>query len=1123
MRKLISVVACVSILEMWALAQGERPLLLRNPTVSRTQIVFSFAGDLWIVARGGGDARRLTSGIGKETDPFFSADGTQVAFSGEYDGNQDVYVVPTAGGVPKRLTYHPAADTVTGWTPDGRNITFVSTRSSYYHVADQMFTVPATGGFAVQVPLPIVEQASYAPDASHLAYVPHPRWQPAWKRYRGGQTTPIWIANVADSKTERVPRENSNDFNPMWLGNTIYFLSDRNGPVSLFAYDVSTKQVTEAVKNDGLDFKSASAGPDAIVIEQFGALRLFDIATRQIQTVRVNLAGDFPELRTQFVKVDPKRIRNRGVSPSGVRAVMEAWGEIFTVPVEKGDVRNLTHSPATAERDPAWSPDGRWIACFSDASGEYALEIRDQTGVGETKKIALEPSFYYSPVWSPDSARIAFSDKRLNLWYVDVARSTSIKVDTDYYEGASFDGVWAPDSKWLAYSKQLPNHMHAVFMYSVEQKKAFQVTDGMSDARYPAFDRNGKYLYFTASTDVGLSAVGFDMSSNEHPITRSAYVVVLDKELPSPLAPESDEEKIGREKGATDTDKKDDKAKDDKTKDEKTKDDKAKEKPVTVKVDADGIGQRILALPVPAHNYVSLLAGKTGVLFLAEAPLVIREGDFENLKQTIQKFDLSKRKVEKFLDDVNDFAVSFDGEKILYRKKDQWTIAGTAEPPVPEAKPKPGEGPLKLDSMELRIEPVALWKQMFHEAWRIQRDFFYDPRHHGLDLAKVEKKYDPYLDGLASRDDLNYLLEESLGEMTVGHMFIGGGEQPQPKKFKGGLLGADYALENGRYRVTRVYSGENWNPGLQAPLTQPGVNVTPGEYILAVAGRELTAADDIYAFFEQTAGRQVIVRVGPNPDGTRARDVTVVPVESEENLRRLAWIEGNRRKVDEMTGGRVAYVYLPNTAGAGYSNFNRYYFAQVGKQAAIIDERFNEGGQLADYIVDQLHRPLMSKVATREGADWSSPSGSIYGPKVMIINEMAGSGGDALPWYFRKQKIGPLVGKRTWGGLIGIGGYPELIDGGHITSPRWALYGLDGEWEVENVGIAPDIDVDLDPAAVRQGHDPQLEKAVEVVLRLLADRPLPEYKRPTYPNYHTTDGLGLQPSTKSTASRPGGK
>jgi tricorn protease len=1105
MRRVISLTACLLALEILASAQSERPLLLRQPAVSATQIVFGFAGDLWIVPREGGDARRLTSGVGAETDPFFSPDGTQVAFSGEYDGNRDIYVIPASGGVPKRLTYHPGAETVTGWTPDGHNVTFASTRASYYHFADQMFTVPAAGGFAVQSPLPIVEQASYSPDASHLAYVPHPQWQPAWKRYRGGQTTPIWIANVADSRIERIPRDNSNDFNPMWVGSTVYFLSDRNGPVTLFAYDTNTKGVTEAIKNNGLDFKSAAAGPGVIVIEQFGGLELFDLATRQVRPLKVNLAGDFAEVRTQFVKVDPKRIRNFSLSPSGVRAVMEAWGEIFTIPVEKGDVRNLTHSSAVAERDPAWSPDGKRIACFSDASGEYALEIRDQAGTGETKRIALEPSFFYSPVWSPDSAKIAFSDKRLNLWYVDVAKGTPVRVDSDYYDGASFGVTWAPDNKWLAYTKQLPNYLHAVVIYSLEQKKAFQVTDGMSDARYPVFDRDGKYLYFTASTDVGLSAVGLDMSSDEHPITRSAYVVVLDKDLPSPLAPESDDEKGTQEKTA-DADH------------DKNKEDKAKEKPVVVKIDADGIGQRILALPIPARNYVNMLAGKSGVLFLSEAPLVVRESDFGNLKVTVQKFDLSKRKVEKFLDDTNDVAVSADGEKMLYRKAEQWAIVGTAEPPTDGAKPKPGEGPLKLDAMELRVEPPQLWKQMFHEAWRIQRDFFYDPHHHGLDLAKVEKRYEPYLAGLASREDLNYLLEESLGEMTVGHMFVGGGERPEPKKFKGGLLGADYALENGRYRVTRVFSGENWNPGLQAPLTQPGVNVTPGEYILAVAGRELTAADDIYAFFEQTAGRQVIVKVGPNSDGSRARDVTVVPIESEENLRRLAWIEGNRRKVDELTGGRVAYVYLPNTAGAGYSNFNRYYFAQVGKQAAIIDERFNEGGQLADYIVDQLHRPLMSRVATREGADWSSPSGSIYGPKVMIVNEMAGSGGDALPWYFRKQKIGPLVGKRTWGGLVGIGNYPELIDGGSVTSPRWALYGTDGEWEVENTGIAPDIDVDLDPAAVRQGHDPQLEKAVEVVMRLLAEHPQPEYKRPTYPNYHSKDGLGVSPAVKPSGS-----
>jgi tricorn protease len=587
-----------------------------------------------------------------------------------------------------------------------------------------MYTVPATGGFAVQVPLPIAEQPSYSPDATRIAYLPHPQWQPAWKRYRGGQTTPIWIANVSDSRIERVPRENSNDFNPMWIGNSVYFLSDRNGPVSLFAYDLGTKQVTEAVKNDGLDFKAATAGAGAIAIEQFGGLKLYDIASRQVKTVRVNLAGDFPELRTQFVKVDPKRVRNYGVSPSGVRAVMEAWGEIFTVPIEKGDVRNLTHSSAVAERDPAWSPDGKSIACFSDASGEYALQIRDQAGTGEPKKIALEPSFYYTPVWSPDSSKIAFSDKRLNLWYVDVARGTPVKVDTDYYEGASFDVAWAPDGKWLTYTRQLPNHLHAVLLYSLDQKKSFQVTDGMSDARFPLFDRNGKYLYFTASTDMGLAAVGFDMSSDERPVTRSAYIVVLDKELPSPLAPESDEEKGKDTKDAKDTkDKKDTKE----SKDTKEAKDTKEPPPVTVKIDLDGIGQRILALPVPARNYGSMLGGKSGVLFLAEAPLIIREGDYENLKQTIQRFDLEKRKVEKFLDEANAFAVSFDGEKLLYRKGEQWAIAGTTEPPSGEGKPKPGEGPLKLDGMQLRVEPLPLWKQMFHEAWRIQRDFFYDP------------------------------------------------------------------------------------------------------------------------------------------------------------------------------------------------------------------------------------------------------------------------------------------------------------------------------------------------------------------------------------------------------------
>jgi tricorn protease len=1124
-----------------AFAQTDPPLLLRFPSLSKTQIVFNYGGDLWIVSREGGDARRLTSGVGVEALPSFSPDGTMIAFTGEYEGNRDVYVVAAAGGVPRRLTFHPSEENVLGWTPDGKKILFSSWGSSFRHFEDQLYTVPVEGGFPTKLPIPIGDEASFSPDGTHLAYLPHFQWEAAWKRYRGGQTTPIWIADLKDSSVVKVPRENSNDHYPLWIGDTIYFLSDRNGPVSLFAYDTNSKQVSEALHSDGLDFKTASAGPDAIVIEQFGAIKLYDLNTRRAKSVSIHVKGDLEAVRPHFAKVEAKRIQNFGISPTGARAVFEAWGEIFTVPTDKGDIRNLTRSPAVADRDPAWSPDGKSIAYFSDERGEYELCIRGQNGLGEIRHINLgnPPSYFYAPTWSPDGKKIAYSDKRLNLWYVDVDKAQPKLVDTDYFGGfaaTQFNQTWAPDNKWIAYTKQLPSGLHAVMVYSIEHGKAFQITDGMSDALYPSFDKNGKYLYFTASTDTALSTAGLDMSSEEHRVSRSAYVAVLSKDLPSPLAPESDEEKIGDKDKSSDKDNKDkdktstrsaeekdthkdgkeDKDKDkDKDKDidkdkDKDKDKEKKEEPVVVKIDLDGISQRILALPIPAKNYSSMISGKSGILFLAEAPSVVIEEDQQNLPQTLQKFDLSKRKVDKLLDEVNDFTVSFDGEKILYRKGEAWATASTDETPSAGGPPKPGLGPLKLDGWEVYVEPRAMWKQIYNETWRIERDFFYDPHYHGLDLDKVKKKYESYLDGIASRAELTYLFEECLGEITVGHMFVGGGETPESKKVKGGLLGADYTLENGRYRMAKVYDGENWNPGLQAPLTQPGVNVKAGDYLLAVNGRDLRSQDNIYSFFEETAGKQVVLKIGANPEGKDSREVTVVPVESEESLRQLAWIEGNRRAVDQATGGRVAYVYVPNTGGGGYTSFNRYFFSQVGKEAVIIDERFNEGGQLADYIIDYLRRPLLSKVVTREGHDWSSPSEAIYGPKVMMINEMSGSGGDALPWYFRKAGLGPLVGKKTWGGLVGIGGYPELVDGGFVTAPRAAIYGLKGEWEVENHGIAPDYEVDLEPAAYRQGHDAQLDKAIEVVMQQLKEHPLPEYPRPAYPNYHEKDGLGVK-------------
>ena len=1063
---------------------NDKPLLLRHPTISRTQIVFSFADDLWSVSREGGDAIRLTTGAGIESEPVFSPDGSLIAFTGEYDGNVDVFVIPASGGTPKRLTYHPAPDRVVGWKPDGKQVIFASGRSSYSNFS-RLFSIPAEGGVETQLPFDRAVEGAYSPDGARLAYVPIDQWQRAWKRYRGGQTKPIWIATLSDSSVVKIPRNNSNDFNPMWVGDTIYFLSDRSGPVSLFAYDTKSKQVTEAVKNDGLDFKAASAGPDAIVYEQFGSLHIYDLKTRKEHPVTVRIAGDLPGVRSHFRKFAPNEIRAAGISPSGARAIFVAHGEVFTVPAEKGDIRNLTGTTAVMERDPAWSPDGKSIAYFSDATGEYSLEIRDQNGHGEPRRISLgnPPTFPYSPRWSPDSKKIAYTDKRLNVWYMDLEKGTPVRIDSDTYAGpVALNPEWSPDGKWIAYTKKLKSHLHAVFVYSLEQGKTSQLTDGMSDAAYAAFDKEGKYLYFAASTDTALSTGWLDMSSMQRPVTRSVYVAVLAKDVPSPLAPESDEEKPGETKKPDDATKSDDAKKD-----------------VAVKIDFDNIGQRILALPIPARNYTSMSAGKTGVLFLVEAP-ALPVFSPEGPQLTLHMFDLKTRKTDKIREGIGSVIVSGNGEKMLYRQGQQYFIATAGKPsPAPAAE---GPRPLPLDSMEAFVDPKAEWEHMYHQAWRGERDFFYDPGLHGLNKDAIEKKYEPYLANIASREDLNYLFEEMLGEMTVGHMFVGGGDHPEVKRVRGGLLGADYVLENGRYRFARVFNGENWNPRLNAPLTQPGVNVAVGEYLLAVQGRDVRPPANLYSFFEETAGKSIVIRVGTDPSGANSRDVTVTPVADERGLRNYTWIEDNRRKVDQMSGGRVGYVYMPDTSGGGYANFNRYFFSQVGKEAVIIDERFNGGGSIADYVIDYLRRPLLGRFTMREGEDITVPMEGIFGAKVMITNEMAGSGGDAMPWLFRKSGIGPLVGMRTWGGLVGhYGGPGDLIDGGNVGTPDLAFYNLEGSWEIENQGVSPDIEVEMDPKLVRQGHDPQLEKAVDVALDRLKKNPVNYGTRPSYPNY----------------------
>jgi tricorn protease len=1119
-------------LVLCASAWSATPLLLRNPTLSQDRIAFLYADDIWTVARDGGEARRLTSVGNVWAGPYYSPDHTQIAYSTRTHGLTDVYVVSAEGGVPRRLTWEPTGSRVEGWTPDGKEVLFASMHASYSDFP-RLYRVRADGvGAAQLLPLPSATQGSFSDDGNTLAYVPFAQWQDAWKRYRGGQTTPVWLVNMKTLDVEKIPRENSNDSHPVWSGSTVYFLSDRSGPVSLFSYDTATKQVQEVIANRGLDMKTVGAGPGALVYEQFGSLHLYDLATHQEHAVPVTIRGDLPHLVPHLAKVAPMEVQNIAISPTGARIVAEARGDIFTVPAEKGDTRNLTRTPGSAERDPAWSPDGKSIAYFSDASGEYQLYVRDQDGIQAPKVIDLgpDPSFFYAPHWSPDSKHIAFTDKHLHLWYVDLGGGRPVKVDTGLRGGfgPAAEISWSPDSQWIAYTRDLESQMRAVFFYSLATHSAKQITDGMSNAAHPVFDPSGKHLYFTASTNNGPSDAGIDLSSLDRATDSSVYVVVLSQKGASPVPPESDDENKKKDDDAKKGDKQNDKpndkqgdkadadkdesaAREDGTKDGDKKDGgkkKGAEKPKPTVIDLAGIGNRILSLPIPARNYVDLSVGKTGVLFLAEgSPVGRASADGGSLIRALWRFTTEKRLTEEMLSGLHAYKVSFDGEKLFYARENNWFLAPIADlkPGSPDA---PAGKPVNNGGMLAVLDPRAEWKQMYRETWRLQRDFLYDPHAHGLDLARIQAKYQPYLDGLASRSEFTYLCVEMLGEIQIGHMFVGGprGADDAPKP---GLLGADYAIDHNRYKFAKIYNGQNWTPSLTAPLTLPGINIVEGDYLLAVNGRELHATDNIDAFFDGSAGKQTVLHVAKNADGGDGRDVTVVPAPSEHGLRNLDWIDSNRRKVDALSGGRIAYIYMPNTAGAGYTNFNRYFYAQLDKQAVVLDERYNEGGFIADYVVNVLGQKRLSGAIERDGKPVHDPEGAIFGPKAMIINQSAGSGGDAMPWYFRKASLGTLVGVRTWGGLVGIGGYPTLIDGGYVTAPRYAIFGLNGEWEVEGHGIAPDVEVQELPKDVAAGHDAQLERAVSIVVEQLKEHPVVDPAVPAYPNYHEHDGLGV--------------
>ncbi|HEX8176287.1 MAG TPA: PDZ domain-containing protein [Pyrinomonadaceae bacterium] len=1053
----LTLLVCLFSVTVSLAAQTKNPMPLQSPALSRTHVVFVYAGDLWIVDRAGGEARRLTNTPALERLPVFSPDGTEVAFTRNNPAggslSWDAYVIPVSGGEAKRLTYHPDADIPVGWTPDSKSVLLSSFRERTAYLGYRLYTIPKEGGFPVPLPLPSAFDASFSRDGKRLAYTP--LWglsAQTWRNYKGGATSRILIADLSEGRAEEIPRAaDSSNSEPMWVGEKVYFLSDRTGTTNLFSYDTTTKNVEQLTRYEKYDVKSAGASDDAVVFVRDGALHLFDLKSGTTRTLEVSVAGDFPETKPRTV--DALRwIGISTLSPDGEKILFGARGEILTVSVKTGEAVNLTKTSGTAERFPAWSPDGRLLAYFSDESGENELNVRSLSD-NSVRRIRIEkqPSFYSELAWSPDSRKLAFSDAHLNLWYVDLEIGAQArKADTALLSDGTkyFQPVWSPDSNWLAYSKYQPNRQRAIFLYALETGKSYQVSSPDMDARWPIFDQNGNYLYFTGSTNMGPVKYGMSAMPFNNQVTRSAYAVVLSRDGVSPLVAADREE---------------------------TK---------AFAIDVEAIGKRVVRVPFDGRNAERLMAGRKGRLFIVEGG-------------TLHRYTVGADKAERFIEGAGNYRISGDGSRLLLRRRGGWAVISTDSPPKPE------DGVLSLKSVEIQIEPRAEWQQMYNEAWRLMREYFYDPNMHGQNLAELRAHYQAYLPNVVTREGLNELGMEMFSHLSVSHMAgIAGGDAPAAgEDEKIGLLGADFEIDRGRYKLTRIYRGNPAVDGLQAPLGQPGSNVKEGDYLLSVDGAEISAAENLYKYFIGKAGKRVELRVSSEPEGKSARTIRVLPLASEYAIRQYDWIERNRRRVEELSGGRLAYIYLPDTFNSGYEIFSREFYAQLDKQGLILDERFNQGGVAADYIIELLRRAPLQSARLRDGADVRMPVGMLTGPKVMLINEMSGSGGDTLPWMWRQAGLGLIVGKRTGG--LGVGASSQdMIDGGRVSVPDWGWYNpVKGIWDIENHGVAPDVEIEATLADWRAGRDPQLEKAVEIALKQMAAKPYPPPQRPAYPVY----------------------
>ncbi len=1110
--------------------------LMRFPDVRGDKIAFVYGGDIWLASTAGGAARRVTTHPGRELFPKFSPDGKWLAFTGQYDGNFNVYVMPAEGGQPRQLTFyqgsaHPLSDRmgihdeVVTWAPDSKRIVFLSRRDASNGWIKRPFIVSVDGGLPEPLPMDQGGLTSFNSDGTKVAYNRIFRNFRTWKRYTGGLAQDIYIYDIKNNVFEqKIPHTDYTDTFPMWHGNTVYFSSDR-GPehrFNLYGFDLGSKQVEQLTHFTDFDVMWPSLGDSSIIFENGGYLYLFDLATAKATKLTITLPGEHNLTMKHWASVS-KLVTDFDIAPDGKRAVFAARGDVFTVPAKEGATRNLTRTPGIREKEVAWSPDGRWIAFVSDRTGEDEIYITPQDGMGNVdlgkesevkdkekdkdaaaKEAAAEKArgkdkeqqitsgykgFKFAPAWSPDSKRIAWADKDLRLWYVDIADRKPVEVDrAKFFEITTY--TWSPDSKWIAYDKAQQTGVSIVYLYSTADKKITPVTGDLVNSNGPVFDPEGKYLYFLSDRDYNEVLGNFDFEF-ANPKTTRPYLVTLRADAPSPFPALSDETAVKREEPAaseTDKDKKkeDEKKKSDKKEEEKPSDKESKEIAKNFRIDLDGIQNRIVAFPVPPASITELNAAK-GFLYYSTQAVQGLSGPLPGEESAIHAYDLKERKDKTLIEGTERWAISFDGTKILYQAKGGYGIID-AKPDGPK---RAGEGSLNLTGMRAEVDPPAEWKQIFSEVWRQERDYFFEPSMNGVDWDAVRKKYEPLVPYAANRYDLTYIMGEVIGELSNSHTYVGGGEQPDLHPLNVGLLGVDYEVDSatGLYRFKKIYPGENWTPDTRSPLTEPGVNVKEGEYLLAINGRPLRAPQTPDELLANTANETTAITVNSKPSDDGARTIPVKPVDDEYLLREFNMVETNRKKIDAATRGRVGYIYIPDMGDAGLNAFVKQFFPQIRKEGLIIDVRYNGGGFVDQLIFERLRRILVGMDAARNFESGTVPPLVFHGYMACITNQYAASDGDIFSEFFKVYKLGPLIGERTWGGVRGIRGNISLMDGGYITRPEFSRYDLNSKWVVENRGVAPDIEIDNRPDDVVKGKDAQLERAIEEVMKQIEANP----------------------------------